>query len=127
MESSGIHTSYDAGDRVNALLIPYGPVQNPAVTVLASITEYFLVISPDKKHAQYLTYYCLKLVSEYLRSISYAVHTVHDSSDGCAAHKSRRCLGDLSESATEFNYSKLIRNFIKTSHAIGPQDAAMNF
>ena len=62
------------------------------------ITEHFFVISPDEKHDQYFTHHCQKLVSEYLRSISCEVHTMHEFCDGCAAqYKSRHCFGDVSE------------------------------
>ncbi|XP_062578884.1 uncharacterized protein LOC134240823 [Saccostrea cucullata] len=92
------------------------------------ITEHFFTISPDEKHDQYFTHHCQKLVSEYLKSISCEVHTMHEFCDGCAAqYKSRHCFGDVSESVAEFGYTTLTRNFFETSHAKGPQDAAGGF
>jgi hypothetical protein len=45
--------------------------------------------------------------------------------DGCSSqYKSRHCLGDLSFATTEYGYKVFHRNFFKTSHAKGPQDAA---
>lgn len=77
---------------------------------------------------QHFTHYCQKLISDYLKSISYEVKTMHEFCDGCAAqYKSRHCFGDLSDSLSEFCYQKLIRNFFETSHAKGPQDAAGGF
>ena len=53
---------------------------------------------------------------------------MHEFCDGCAAqHKSRHCFGEVSESVSEFGYTKIIRNFFETSHAKGPQDAAGGF
>ena len=76
------------------------------------ITEHFFVISSDEKHHQFFTHHCQKLVSEYLKYISCDVHTMHEFCDGCTAqYKSRHCFGDVSESVSEFGYTKRIRNF----------------
>lgn len=92
------------------------------------ITEHFFVISPDETHDQYFTHHCQKLVSEYLKSISCEVQTMHEFCDGCAAqYKSRHCFEDVCDSVAEFGYVELIRNFFETSHAKGPQDAAGGF
>jgi hypothetical protein len=47
--------------------------ENPKVK-----TEHFFVISYDDKHDQHFTHFVQKEVSEYLKSISYNVNTMHD-------------------------------------------------
>ena len=49
---------------------------------------------------------------------------MHEFCDGCAAQYKRHCFGYVSESVSEFGFTKMIRNFFETSHAKGPQDAA---
>ena len=53
--------------------------ENPKVK-----TEHCFVISDDDKHDQHFTHFVQKQVSEYLKSISYHVNTMHEFCDGCA-------------------------------------------
>ena len=53
---------------------------------------------------------------------------MHEFTDGRSSqYKSRHCMGDVSYSCSDFRYSKVIRNFVETSHARGSQDATAGF
>lgn len=84
------------------------------------ITEHFYVISDDQQHDQHFVHEVRQNISDYLKSISYNVETMHEYTDGCACqYKSRHCFGDISNSCKDFGYKTFTRNFFETSHAKG--------
>lgn len=86
------------------------------------VTEHFYIISPDLTHDQYFVHEARQQVSDYLKSISCPVQTMHEFTDGCAAqYKSRHCFGDISDSCKDYGYSTFTRNFFETSHSKGKQ------
>ena len=86
------------------------------------------MISPDDKHDQFFTAKVQNLIRDYLDSIQYNVKVIHEFTDECPVqYKSRNCFGLIKNICTEHHYDLFIRNYVETSHAKGPQDAAGGF
>ena len=88
------------------------------------VTEQLFTISPDLTHDSQFTYEVQKIVSDYLKSISYEIELMHEFTDGCKTqYKSRHCMGSIANIHSKLGYP-IIRNYFETSHGKGPQDAA---
>lgn len=85
------------------------------------ITEHLFTISPDLRHDPHSVQGCRNKVVNYLKDIDYSVDIMHKWTDGCSAHKSRHCMGDVSFSINDFGFPT-VRNYFETSHGKGPQD-----
>lgn len=84
------------------------------------VTEQFIVISNDEKHDNNFVHKVQESIHDYLSSINYPVHTMHEFTDGCQSqYKSCNCMGDVSYGCGDFGYKRIIRNYFETSHAKG--------
>ena len=85
------------------------------------------VINEDDKPDQHFTVFVQLKIKEHLSSIGYQIEFIHEFTDGCPVqYKSRHCFGSLSLTACNLQCG-IIRNFVKTSHAKGQQDAVGGF
>jgi hypothetical protein len=89
--------------------------ENPNV-----MAEHFYVIRPDQQHDTFFVHEVRKQISEYLKSISCDITSMHECTDGCPSqYKSRHCFGDISNTYADFGYEVFSRNLFETSHAKG--------
>ena len=91
------------------------------------VKEHVFVISDDVIQDNSSVHKVQELLNTYFtKELGQELTVMHGFTDGCAAqHKSRHHLGGLSCYAADFGH-KIQRNYFKTSHSKGEQDAAMS-